>query len=207
MRDPKWGRSQEVYSEDPFLTSSLAIPFLSNWQTGGDSKYLMSGGCLKHWAAYDVEDLPNGTKRDQFDAQLNRRNFWESYVAHFRKALKETSMSLLLNLSWLSILCKKNCQIPNALCVLTTQLMAFPLVQARLCLSMFSENNLDLKDLWFQITMPSRISSQPIIMPKTSLKLLCSASTMGTLVSLQAHRLIQFKTDVTKKVAVLLIFI
>merc|ERR1712166_992641 len=61
LKDPRWGRAQEVYSEDPRLSSALTIGYVTGIQgaaqngTQRDSRYLQAGACCKHLVAYDVE--------------------------------------------------------------------------------------------------------------------------------------------------------
>ncbi|CAF1588452.1 unnamed protein product, partial [Didymodactylos carnosus] len=80
VRDPRWGRNQEVYSEDPYLSSQLTVHFVGGAQGKNftDSKYKLVAACCKHYAAYDVE-----TNRFEFDAQVNVRNMWETYLPVF----------------------------------------------------------------------------------------------------------------------------
>ena len=84
VRDPWWGRAQEVYSEDPALTSALAASFVSGAQqhaapaAKGDAR-LLAGACCKHLAAYDVED-----DRFVFDAAVSTRDMFEFYLPQFR---------------------------------------------------------------------------------------------------------------------------
>ena len=86
VRDPRWGRAQEVYSEDPELSSSLVTALIEGIQSlGGDNKTLLALACAKHYAAYDLEDIPQ--VRFVFDAQVDAVNMWETYMAVFRHAI------------------------------------------------------------------------------------------------------------------------
>ena len=90
VRDPRWGRAQEVYSEDPYLTSRLTFEFVDGAQVGNTSsspKYWQSVACCKHFAAYDVETDP--TLRYVFDAKVDARNMWETYMPAFRACVVE----------------------------------------------------------------------------------------------------------------------
>ena len=51
FRDPRWGRGQETYGEDPFLTSTMGVAYVKGLQ-GDDPKYLKVAACAKHYAAY-----------------------------------------------------------------------------------------------------------------------------------------------------------
>ena len=96
VRDPRWGRAQEVYTEDPKLMSDLVVQFVTGGQNnsigknyGPDGKSLMAGACCKHWAVYDIEGGAGTPDRYHFDAEINGRNFWESYVPGFEACVKE----------------------------------------------------------------------------------------------------------------------
>lgn len=56
VRDPRWGRIQEVPSEDPLLNGVFAVAFTRGMQEGVDSRYLLAATTLKHFAAYSLED-------------------------------------------------------------------------------------------------------------------------------------------------------
>ncbi len=77
-RDPRWGRSEEVYGEDPFLNGTMAAAFVRGLQ-GDNPKYWQGAALLKHFLANENEDGRNHTSSD-FDA----RQFWEYYSVPFR---------------------------------------------------------------------------------------------------------------------------
>lgn len=99
VRDPRWGRNQEVYSEDPFLTGRLTQVVvrmvqsrIPNAQPGkkpqggtnpAPSDYSIKSAlaCCKHFAVYNVEDFP--VPRHQYDAVVGARDMWETYLPHF----------------------------------------------------------------------------------------------------------------------------
>ncbi len=90
VRDPRWGRAQEVYSEDPVLSAALTEAMVTAAQAplggpGGQGP-MTAAACCKHFAAYDVEDTP--TTRVQFDAQVNTRNMWETYLPVFQACVQ-----------------------------------------------------------------------------------------------------------------------
>ena len=90
IRDVRWGRAQEVYGEDPIHMAELVTAFVTGAQNNsigqsvGASGYLQAGTCCKHFAAYDIENIP--TSRQHFNAELTSRDMWETYarpsVAH-----------------------------------------------------------------------------------------------------------------------------
>ena len=80
MRDPRWGRSEEVYGEDPFFNGAMAVAFTKGIQ-GDDPKYWQAAALLKHFLANENEDHRNVSSSD-FDERL----FWEYYSVPFRMA-------------------------------------------------------------------------------------------------------------------------
>lgn len=84
VKDPRWGRSMEVYGECPLHTGKLVTEYVRGLQGGNDDRYMQVAACCKHFAAYDVEDLANGTRRFAFDANVPMRDLWETYLPHFR---------------------------------------------------------------------------------------------------------------------------
>jgi beta-glucosidase len=82
-RDPRWGRSEEVYGEDPFLNGTMAAAFVKGLQ-GDNPKYWQSAALLKHFLANSNEDHRNVSSSD-FDERL----FWEYYSVPFRMAFIE----------------------------------------------------------------------------------------------------------------------
>jgi beta-glucosidase len=80
-RDPRWGRSEESYGEDPLLVGTLATAFSKGLQ--GDQKYWMTSSLLKHFLANSNEDL-----RDSSSSDFDRRLFQEYYSGPFRMAIE-----------------------------------------------------------------------------------------------------------------------
>ena len=79
-RDPRWGRSEEVYGEDPFFNGTMATAFVHGLQ-GDNPKYWQAAALLKHFLANENEDLRNSSSSN-FDERL----FWEYYSVPFRMA-------------------------------------------------------------------------------------------------------------------------
>jgi beta-glucosidase len=79
-RDPRWGRSEEVYGEDAFFNGTMATAFVHGLQ-GDDPKYWQSAALLKHFLANENENGRNSSSSD-FDERL----FWEYYSVPFRMA-------------------------------------------------------------------------------------------------------------------------
>ena len=83
FRDPRWGRGQETFGEDPFLTAAMAVPYIKGLQ--GDGEFPKSTACAKHFAVHSgPEALRHG-----FDAIANPKDLWETYLPAFEWAVKE----------------------------------------------------------------------------------------------------------------------
>lgn len=78
FRDPRWGRGQETYGEDPFLTATIGSAFVKGLQ-GDDPHYLKTSATAKHFA---VHSGPEAT-RDFFDAKVDEKDFRETYLYAF----------------------------------------------------------------------------------------------------------------------------
>jgi len=84
FRDPRWGRGQETYGEDPFLTSRIGIAFVKGLQ-GDDPDYLKTSACAKH---YVVHSGPEKI-RHQFNALPTDRDFRDTYLPAFQALVQE----------------------------------------------------------------------------------------------------------------------
>jgi beta-glucosidase len=82
-RDPRWGRSEEVYGEDPFFNGTMAVAFIKGLQ-GDDPKYWQSAALLKHFLANSNEN-----HRDSSSSDFDQRLFWEYYSVPFRMGFEE----------------------------------------------------------------------------------------------------------------------
>ncbi|MFI5162567.1 MAG: glycoside hydrolase family 3 N-terminal domain-containing protein [Sphingobacteriales bacterium] len=78
FRDPRWGRGQETYGEDPYLTATIGFAFVRGLQ-GDDPKYLKASATAKHFA---VHSGPEAT-RDKFDAIVDEKDLRETYLYAF----------------------------------------------------------------------------------------------------------------------------
>ncbi|PYP65202.1 MAG: glucan 1,4-alpha-glucosidase, partial [Gemmatimonadetes bacterium] len=83
FRDPRWGRGQETYGEDPFLTGSLAVQFIHGLQ-GDDPKYFKTISTVKHFAVHSGPE----PERHTFDAVVSERDLRESYLPHFEAGIR-----------------------------------------------------------------------------------------------------------------------
>lgn len=82
FRDPRWGRGQETYGEDPFLTSKMAVAFITGLQ-GNNSKYLKVVATPKHFDAYSGPEL----LRHKFNATVSMRDLYDTYLPAFKAAI------------------------------------------------------------------------------------------------------------------------
>src|ERR1700730_16484816 len=84
FRDPRWGRGQETYGEDPYLTSRLGVAFVKGLQ-GDDPRYLKVVATPKHYAVHSGPE----PERHGFDAVVDERDLRETYLPAFRAAIVE----------------------------------------------------------------------------------------------------------------------
>src|ERR1700722_8993317 len=84
FRDPRWGRGQETYGEDPWLTGRLAVQFIKGLQ-GDDPHYFKTIATVKHFAVHSGPE----PERHFFDAQVDERDFREPYLPQFEMGVKE----------------------------------------------------------------------------------------------------------------------
>lgn len=82
-RDPRWGRTEEAYGEDPYLTGEMASAYIQGMK-GDHPFYLQCGATLKHFYANNVEK-----DRIRTSSSLDMRNKYEYYLEPFRKAIME----------------------------------------------------------------------------------------------------------------------
>lgn len=83
-RDPRWGRGQETYGEDPYLVSIMGVNFIRGLQ-GDDPKYLKVGAAPKHYGVHSGPD----EIRTHFSAAVNPHDFWDTYMPGFEAAVVE----------------------------------------------------------------------------------------------------------------------
>lgn len=84
FRDPRWGRGQETYGEDPYLTSHLGVVFCKGLQ-GDDDKYLKLIATPKHFAVHSGPE----NIRHEFDARVSKQDMYETYLPAFEACVKE----------------------------------------------------------------------------------------------------------------------
>ncbi|HEY8392815.1 MAG TPA: glycoside hydrolase family 3 C-terminal domain-containing protein [Capillibacterium sp.] len=91
FRDPRWGRGQETYGEDPYLTGRLGVAFIKGLQ-GDDPKYLKVAACAKHYAVHSGPE----SLRHEFDVQVSKKDLRETYLPAFRDAVKEAKVEAVM---------------------------------------------------------------------------------------------------------------
>ncbi|MFZ6000421.1 MAG: glycoside hydrolase family 3 protein, partial [Bacteroidota bacterium] len=84
FRDPRWGRGQETYGEDPFLTGSLGVQFVRGLQ-GDDSVYFKTIATVKHFAVHSGPE----PERHSFNATTSEEDLRNTYLPHFEKVVRE----------------------------------------------------------------------------------------------------------------------
>jgi beta-glucosidase len=84
FRDPRWGRGQETYGEDPYLTGQMGIPFVKGLQ-GDDPKYLKVVSTAKHYAVHSGPE----PLRHTFNAVPSKRDLYETYLPAFRDLVQK----------------------------------------------------------------------------------------------------------------------
>ena len=84
FRDPRWGRGQETYGEDPFLSGSFGVAFITGLQ-GDNPKYIKAFGCAKHYAVHSGPE----PLRHMFNAAPPERDLYETYLPQFEMAVRE----------------------------------------------------------------------------------------------------------------------
>jgi beta-glucosidase len=84
FRDPRWGRGQETYGEDPYLTGRMAVAFIRGMQ-GNDPHYYKVIATAKHYAVHSGPE----PSRHEFDVKPSERDLNETYLPAFRAAIME----------------------------------------------------------------------------------------------------------------------
>ena len=91
FRDPRWGRGQETWGEDPFLTGEMASAFVQGLQ-GDHPKYLKAAACAKHYAVH------SGPEKDRhvFNAIVTKRELYDTYLPAFKKLVREAKVESVM---------------------------------------------------------------------------------------------------------------
>ena len=93
FRDPRWGRGQETYGEDPYLTAKMGVAVVNGLQGTSDSKYDKLHACAKHYAVHSGPEW----NRHVFDAKnISARDLWETYLPAFKALVKEADVKEIM---------------------------------------------------------------------------------------------------------------
>jgi beta-glucosidase len=92
FRDPRWGRGQETYGEDPYLTGRFAVAFIKGLQ-GDDPLYLKTVATVKHFAVHSGPE----ESRHRFDAIVSDRDLHETYLPAFEAGIREGGAKSLMS--------------------------------------------------------------------------------------------------------------
>jgi beta-glucosidase len=91
FRDPRWGRGQETYGEDPYLTARMGVAFVKGIQ-GDDPKYLKVAATAKHYAVHSGPE----PERHRFDAKVSLKDMRETYLPAFEALVREAGVSSVM---------------------------------------------------------------------------------------------------------------
>jgi len=89
FRDPRWGRGQETYGEDPFLTSRMGVAVVKGLQGPPDAKYRKLLACAKHYA---VHSGPEWSRHTLNLNHIDPRDLWETYLPAFKSLVQEADV-------------------------------------------------------------------------------------------------------------------
>ena len=89
FRDPRWGRGQETYGEDPYLTSRMGVSVVKGLQGPADAKYRKLLACAKHYA---VHSGPEPTRHQLNLTDIAPRDLWETYLPAFKALVQQADV-------------------------------------------------------------------------------------------------------------------
>ncbi len=92
FRDPRWGRGQETYGEDVFLTSRMGVAIIQGMQ-GDDPKYTLALACAKHYAVHSGPEA----LRHVIDVHPSDRDLYETYLPQFEAAVREGHVGAVMS--------------------------------------------------------------------------------------------------------------
>ncbi len=91
FRDPRWGRGQETWGEDPYLTGEMGAAFVRGLQ-GDDPKYMKAAACAKHYAVHSGPEK----LRHVFNAIPSKRDLYSTYLPAFKKLVTEAKVEVVM---------------------------------------------------------------------------------------------------------------
>ncbi len=89
FRDPRWGRGQETYGEDPYLTSRMGVQVVKGLQGPADAKYRKLLACAKHYA---VHSGPEWSRHELNLNNINPRDLYETYLPAFKSLVQQADV-------------------------------------------------------------------------------------------------------------------
>ncbi len=90
FRDPRWGRGQETFGEDPYLTSRMGVAYVKGLQ--GDAYVLKAAACAKHFAVHSGPEAV----RHEFNAEASKKDMEETYFPAFRACVQEAGVEAVM---------------------------------------------------------------------------------------------------------------
>ena len=84
FRDPRWGRGQETYGEDPYLSGSIGSAFVKGLQGDPEQETMLAAACAKHFAVHSGPE----SERHGFDARVSAKHLYETYLPAFEMLVK-----------------------------------------------------------------------------------------------------------------------
>ena len=91
FRDPRWGRGQETYGEDPYLTSRLGVAYVEGLQGDGED-VMKSAACAKHFAVHSGPEAV----RHEFNATATKKDMAETYLPAFKACVQEAGVEAVM---------------------------------------------------------------------------------------------------------------
>ncbi len=89
FRDPRWGRGQETYGEDPYLTTVMGCAVVRGLQGPEDARYRKLWACAKHYA---VHSGPEWSRHTANLTDVSPRDFWETYMPAFKALVQDAKV-------------------------------------------------------------------------------------------------------------------
>lgn len=93
FRDPRWGRGQETYGEDPYLTSRMGVSVVKGLQGPENAKYQKLLACAKHYA---IHSGPEWSRHTLNLNNLDNRHIWETYMPAFKALVQQANVSQVM---------------------------------------------------------------------------------------------------------------
>ncbi len=91
FRDPRWGRGQEIYGEDPYLSGRLGVRFVKGLQEEKEG-FIKAAACAKHFAVHSGPEK----QRHSFDARVSRQDLYETYLPAFKACVQEAGVEAVM---------------------------------------------------------------------------------------------------------------